>query len=216
MMELIGLHARLHAGKDTAYEVLCQVGEEKDLTVVRRAFADPLKFSGLRALGMEDSIALANAIKETGRITITWEGPRGGLKGRTITGRQYWQWYGTEAHRSGDLGASFGEDFWVDNLLPEDDGYEDTDGYWIPPSWESNFKSADLAVVTDVRFPNEAQRIIDLGGQVWKIDADERLGPNEDTHASEIPLADKYVTKVIDNNGTLEEFAQNIRLAVGR
>jgi len=191
------------------------------MLALRRAFADPLKVSGMRALGLDfpdldpDSlIALANQIKETGRISTSWENSDGSLGFWTITGRQLWQYYGTEAHRADDLGSSFGADFWVDNLLPEGLREFDNEADSIPLFWD-NFKEdwagyADIAVVTDVRFPNEAERILALDGEVWRIDAEERLGPNPDAHPSEQPLDGKYVSRVIDNNGTLAAFQQNV------
>lgn len=224
-MRLIGLHARLHAGKDTAFETIRQAAENDSALALRRAFADPLKISGMRALGLadegvdnEDLIWAANAIKESGRITVTWENEFGNLYGRTITGRKLWQLYGTEAHRASDLGSSFGENFWVDNLLPHGsllvERQPPLENIEQPAFWE-NFKEsfaghADLAVVTDVRFPNEARRILDLGGEVWWINAEERLGPNEDAHPSEQKLPDHYITHTIDNNGTVAQFQQNV------
>jgi hypothetical protein len=231
-MRLIGLHSRLQGGKDTAYETIDKAAVEEGALAVRRAFADPLKTSGLRSLGVpvgtdsETVLALANKIKESGRITVTYEeiSEHGNLvpRGFTITGRQFWQWYGTEAHRADDLGHSFGQDFWVENLLPLGTvnrtviAQEGRD--LIPderPLWWDSFKEswagfADIAVVTDVRFPNEAKRILEHGGEVWWIYADERLGPNTDGHASEQRLPDEFITKTIDNNGTLAQFQNNV------
>lgn len=228
-MRLIGLHARLHAGKDTAFETIRQVCEQDSLLALRRAFADPLKLSGMRSLGIDTEsdpeavVALANKIKETGRIVVTWDdvSPETGNlipKVMMVTGREFWQRYGTEAHRAPDLGSSFGPDFWVDNLLPPGKIVNELPqgrGTREYPEFWHNFKEgwagyADVAVVTDVRFPNEAQRILDLDGEVWKINADERLGPNTDAHPSEQPLPDHLVTRVIDNNHSVAEFQNNL------
>ncbi len=219
-MRLIGLHGRLHSGKDTTFEFIDNYALDHDLMALRRAFADPLKISGMRALGFEgsneDLVITANEIKESGHVTVTWEEDNK-LVANSITGRKLWQLYGTEAHRADDLGASFGTDFWVDNLLPLN-GAETTARK--PLFWynfkEEPFGYADIAVVTDVRFENEAQRILDLGGEVWWIDANERLGPNEDAHASEQPLPDELVTVKIDNNGTLADFDRNVLTALER
>lgn len=224
-MRLIGLHARLHAGKDTAFDTVRQAAAAENLVAVRQAFADPLKISGMRVLGLAASsfgtdpaedfkggvIKTANHIKETGTVTVSWyDGDI--LRVHAITGRQLWQYYGTEAHRAEDLGSSFGPDFWVDNLLPAD-GPENEDYNALVP-WHQNFPGADIAVVTDVRFANEAQRILGLGGEVWWIDAEERLGPNEDGHASEQKLPDEFITVTINNNGSLVEFQNNILAAL--
>lgn len=221
-VRLIGLHARLHAGKDTAYDTISQEAEDNGKLAVRRAFADPLKISGMRALGFpldyeqDVLVFMANQIKETGRVTVSWEDSFGNIQSVAISGRKLWQLYGTEAHRADDLGASFGEQFWVDNLLPLG---ERTTSVGTVPNWWDHFKEdwagyANYAVVTDVRFPNEAERILELGGEVWKIDADYRLGENTDEHESEKPLPDGYVTRIIDNNGSLEEFELQLKEAL--
>lgn len=56
-------------------------------------------------------------------------------------------------------------------------------------------------VVTDVRFPNEAQIITHLGGTVYRV---VRPGLEEDNDLTETAL-DKYDFPVIDNSGTLED-----------
>lgn len=212
-MRLIGLHGRLRSGKDTAYEEIRRAARDQGLKASRKAFADPMKMSMLRSLGfnpergIDDAIKLMNLIKETGRISVSWVDPRWPNKAQsnTITGREWVQHYGTEAHRSDDMGSQFGTDFWVDNLLPTND----TSDLW----WENFPKGTDVAVVTDVRFANEAQRVLDLGGEVWWIDSEQRLGPNNEYHSSEQKLPARYITKTIDNNGSIEEFEENVRKA---
>lgn len=209
-MRLIALHGRAGSGKDSAFAVIEQLCISDDKRAARRAFADPMKVSGMRALGFDTSrsvygtVALANLIKATGRITVTWIEPRfpNDVQSTTITGRELWQNYGTESHRAEDLGTSFGPDFWVDNLLP------------LVSDWTDNFTDdTDVAVVTDLRFENEAKRVFDLGGEVWYIDADDRLGPNPHSHSSEQKLPDELITKTIDNNGTVIEFRDNVEEA---
>jgi hypothetical protein len=42
---------------------------------------------------------------------------------------------------------------------------------------------------------------------VWRIDADERLGPLPgNVHPSEHKLSRELITREVDNNGTLEQF----------
>jgi hypothetical protein len=215
-MRLIGLTGEYGWGKDEAFAVLDRDTQARGQLAIRHAFADPLKISGLRAMGLgkgdythEDFIALANSIKDTGRVSVSWIDHKGAMRSSTITGREFWQLYGTEAHRADDLGRSFGPNFWVDNLLPLDSppGEYDTAAVKVP-AWYHSFKEswagfADYAVVTDVRFPNEADRIHELGGEVWLVDASERVGTNSDKHVSELGLPRKMVDRVIDNNGDL-------------
>ncbi len=220
-MRLIGLHARLQAGKDTAFEIIDRCATEDNQLAVRHALADPLKKSALRAVGidkalqafeMEEVLGISELLKKSGRVTVSWERLNGTLTSVSITGRQFLQFYGTESHRADDLGSSFGMDFWVDNLLPKGE----VDGR--PAFWQ-NFKEswagfADFAVVTDIRFENEAQRILDLGGEVWWIDAEERLGPNEEAHISEQKLPDEFISRKLDNNSTLGNFETEVLSAL--
>jgi hypothetical protein len=64
-------------------------------------------------------------------------------------------------------------------------------------------------VVDDVRFPNEAQLIKSMGGQLWRI---ERPGLTDATgHSSEGGLADWEFDRVIVNDGTVEDLVRDLR-----
>lgn len=95
------------------------------------------------------------------------------------TWREILQIVGTNLFRN-----QFHQDFWVNSTL---DNY-DTKQKWI---------------ISDVRFPNEADAIISLGGVVLRV---ERGVHNRDLHESETAL-DKYPKffQTIDNNSTLVE-----------
>lgn len=212
-MRLIGLSGRRESGKDCSFKAIKAFAEENGQTAVRRAFADPLKISSMRAIGFKgladhQILELAELIKESGRINISWLENSDFIQSEhrfehEIYGRHFFQYYGTESHRAEDLGHSFGESFWIDNLLPFKD-------------WEKTFTNPsgpapEYCVVTDVRFENEAQRILDLKGEIVEIAADTRIGKPRDNHPSEQPLPSDLVTAVIDNNGSLDELARNVR-----
>jgi len=66
-------------------------------------------------------------------------------------------------------------------------------------------------VITDVRFPNEAQWIQDMGGTVIHIErpgADGIVG--EASHASEAGFSDELKNHLVLNNGTLEELYTSV------
>lgn len=212
-MRLIGLNGRLHSGKDTAFEFITEAAnEEREQRVTRAAFADRLKMSAAIALGfdpetVEEAVAICNEIKETGSIKTAYDKvmDSGNLTMATkrITGREYLQRYGTEAHRE-----VFGTDFWVDALLPSGESN------FYRERLRERFPETDVLVITDVRFENEAARILELGGEVWHIDADERLGPlPDDAHPSERPLKGYLLTYTVDNNVGLVEYRDAIRSA---
>lgn len=209
---IIGLNGRLHSGKDTAFAEIDLYFAASGLKAKRIAFADPLKLSAALALGYqpknaEEAVAICNDLKEYGIIAIgdtrTAQGDDGEMwinsEDCGLTGREYLQFYGTEAHRN-----VFGKDFWVDACLPA--SLSDVDDKYL---------DANVLVVTDVRFENEAQRILDLGGEVWQIAATERLGPlPDDAHPSEHPLPSALITHTVDNNNSIKEFALNLHAAL--
>lgn len=193
----------MFSGKDTACQHLIDVCAEHGLTVVRRGFADALKTSAARALGApvewdaDQCRAFCDDIKENGEIHVRIRRqnttsnaaesrhvenevfPPGGL-----SGRQYLQYYGTEAHRD-----VFGSEFWVDALLPQPD----------EPGQEYVEDQVDVLAVSDVRFPNEAQRIKDFNGSVVRLVRGH--APVAGAHVSESGVSDDLVTHEIHNNG---------------
>jgi hypothetical protein len=63
-------------------------------------------------------------------------------------------------------------------------------------------------VIDDVRFPNEAAMIRDLGGELWRI---ERSGVSYDgSHGSEGGLEDITPDRVIVNDGTIDQLKEKI------
>lgn len=198
---LIGISGLMHSGKDSTWECIKLVHP----TAQRAAFADKLKTMAAMALGFEEDaqgcVALMNEAKEEWDFKIHFNnGPCEQFKG--FTGRQYLQWLGGNARKV------FGDTFWIDQVLPPVPEYRgDIAGQSEVWFWKTHYHETDLVVVTDVRYPNEAQRVRELGGQVWEII---RPGLNSDGHSSEIPLPRELVDLVIDNDGTLEDLSAKV------
>jgi hypothetical protein len=75
--------------------------------------------------------------------------------------------------------------------------------------WAASAMRHSFVVVDDVRFPNEAELIRSMGGQLWRI---ERPGLADATgHASEGGLADWAFDWVIVNDGTVEDLIRDLR-----
>lgn len=188
---LIGLHGEAGSGKDTAYGFIANA-TPPEVPVRRDAFADRLKVSAARALGYPDPdsekcIALCNALKVNGEIIVFVEGDTAEERDHwVITGREYLQLYGTEAHRD-----VFDQDFWVNQVL-------------------DHYRKGELLVVTDVRFPNEAEAILAAGGTIWEIVRPNAAKIAESGHASETRLPDDLIDLTIVNDGTLEEFREEV------
>ena len=95
--------------------------------------------------------------------------------------RRLLQRLGTEAGR--DI---LGENIWVDTAFARTD--------------------ADKIIVTDVRFPNEAEGIKARGGTLVRIER-KGVGPRND-HPSETSLIDYDFDYTVDNSGSIEDLRE--------
>jgi hypothetical protein len=216
MPRLIGINGLRTSGKDTTYGIVKELRPE--LRVDRAAFADNLKLMGARALGLaeggydsdEDLIKLMDSFKEVGVLAYGtrvqtgrhWWTRRTKTYLTEITGRQYLQYLGANAR------VVFGDTFWVDQVLPNPHNVLG----WVDAAdakalVEASYPLSDVLCVTDVRYPNEAQRVLQLGGEVWEV---VRPGIETDGHSSEQPLDRSLVSRTINNDGTIED----LKLAV--
>lgn len=191
-MRIIGLTGPAGAGKDTAFEFIRSWGDANGLLIKRDAFADRMKQSAAAAFGVGSSAAVAfcNQLKQPG-VTIHIEGLT--MPAPDFSGREFLQWYGTEAHRE-----VFGEDFWTGVLFAD-----------ISNEWK---ESDCVLVITDVRFPNEADAIYAAGGQVWKIDRPAAEGEAM-SHVSELGIPKDQVSVTVANNGTLADLKRAVQTA---
>jgi hypothetical protein len=85
--------------------------------------------------------------------------------------------------------------------------------YW-PNIWLDCFTrdydkvTSNIVLVTDVRFPNEAETIRKLGGKVLKVSRYE--DSQEVSHVSEKPLTRDLIDFILNNNGTLEDLKSTV------
>jgi hypothetical protein len=101
--------------------------------------------------------------------------------------RRLLQVFGTEVGRE-----MFGENFWVNLALGKVRSFH--------------------AVVSDVRFPNEADAIRAKGGQVWRVN---RTGINPVTmHSSEIALDDYPFDLTLINDSSIEELHKKVEIGL--
>lgn len=152
----------------------------------RFAFADKLKLAVKKLNPIVDN--------ELGRPftledALTREGPDR-AKEMYPEYRRLLQVMGTEVGRE-----MFGENFWVEQALRD-------------------VQENDRAVFTDCRFPNEAQAIKDLGGEIWRINRP-GFGP-VNSHASEISLDDWAFDLIIENDGDLDQLRVKVTASLLR
>lgn len=196
-MKIIGITGKAGAGKDTAAGFILEWCEEQGLKPLRWGFADLLKLSACRALGGSTTIPVEGAVKfcnelkqEEGRITITLPtGPLDPIREYQITGREFLQWYGTEAHRD-----TFGADFWTDAL-------------WSHVNTKA-YEDVDVLVIPDTRFDNEGKSVLDCGGEVWEVT---RPGAGAGGHSSEAGLPQEYISLELANVGDEADLREMVR-----
>jgi hypothetical protein len=183
---LIGLTGKKRSGKDTVYQIINSISSNDPNMIVKRiAFADKVKEAASIILNI--SPAYLELHKDNSNLVIKLE--RGDLW-LDLSLRNIIQRIGTEVGR--DL---FGKNFWIDQVLPLDFDH-----------------SNQLVIVTDVRFENEAQRVIDLGGVIWEV---QRPDNNyKDDHSSETGISKGYINHIIINRNSLQNLEREIRIAM--
>ena len=224
-MRLIGINGFKRSGKgETGKAVADVLSDVKFETTHLLGFADKVKVLGARILGFLDlseaeCIALMDQCKESWEFAVATYGSAPELDSdwsrmrlsphwttkepvTTITGRQYLQNIGTEARKV------FGADFWVDQVLP-------TEGlsHFSALDWLDERYDTDCVAFTDLRFENEAERVLGIeGGEVWEVI---RPGTKSDGHDSEQVLPRHLITRQIDNSGDLANLRFQVEKALG-
>lgn len=188
-MDLIGLAGWAKSGKNAVGDILIVNGGYHPV-----AFADKLR----------DAMAILDPIVGI-KITVVHNCP----EYRLVRYNEAVYEYGYEAakdmfdlevrkllQRMGtDVGRNFiGPDTWVGPLMAQIDA------------------APDKYVITDVRFPNEADAIRSRGGRVYWISRP-GVGPAND-HYSEHALDDYDFDAVIDNSGSLDDLTNEARSTI--
>lgn len=224
-MNLVGINGYKRSGKGTVATIL---SENHTGIVYEIGFADKLKMLGAFALGYDrpprDQIDLMDRAKELWTLRVTEpqiaDGEAGaevqpGVEIHYTTGREYLQELGTRARQM------FGADFWVDQVLPrpvqvepEREDRHDLERHVNDGNLARLYPEIDVVAITDLRFENEAQRVLDLGGVVWRVN---RPGIESDGHASEQRLPDHLVSHEIDNSveGDFDHLSDEVYAAIG-
>lgn len=145
----------------------------------------------------EEAIKTFNVLKEW-NIDISYD-----IQDHLLTYRSALQYIGTELFRK-----QFHPNVWINTLMSE---YTDKRGCTKESSERGETPSPILPnwLVTDVRFKNEANAILDKGGFIIRI---HRGNVTNYDHSSELDLDDfanfKYT---IDNNNSIENLIENVR-----
>lgn len=183
---IVGVIGKKRAGKDTFATTLVD-----ELGFVRVAFADRLK---------EVALAIDPIVPpRTGSVTVsaetasTWGLPR--LS--EVVAREGWE----EAKENPEVRRLLQETGVAIRSIRSD--------FWIRAALDPTEYSANDFVVTDVRFPNEAEAIERAGGFTVRVT---RPGmTHDDEHVSETALDDYAADFLALNDGTLDELAEQAR-----
>jgi hypothetical protein len=145
------------------------------------SFAQPMKEAMYRLNPRITVNEVVNTALRVGIDVYGWDG----LKERSPDIRGLLQRFGTEVGRE-----MFGENFWVDYAL-------------------NSIEDGSKVVFSDVRFPNEADAIRQLGGKVYRVERQGVWAANE--HISEHALDNYKFDGTINNNGTIQGLQQNVK-----
>jgi len=127
------------------------------------SFADPLKIIGIQLFGLTEEQCYGTNEQKDSPINIKWENVPLGKGEGFMTAREFLQHFGTEICRK------IRSNIWVDSCVKR-----------IEQS------GTELAIVPDIRFPNEVKAIQKAGGKVIRL----TRKPHEDEHDSENALND--------------------------
>lgn len=118
----------------------------------------------------------------------------------------YYMEQGKEDPLPSPIGVSFrylcqtlGRD-WGRNLISDD--------LWTGITMAGASATDGNVVIEDVRFPNEYKRIVEAGGEVWRISRTGAMAPND--HPSEGLLEGFLFDAEITNDGTVEDLQSKV------
>lgn len=192
-MKIIGFAGKKRSGKDTAFEALEGLGAK------RYAFADMLKETCIMLFGVTEE-QMYGEERET-LSEILWENIPDNIKEKYsigsdkkyMTAREILQIFGTEICR-----RMFDGEIWVKSTFRQIEK-----------------DNPELAVITDVRFPNEANAILEKNGGIFKVMRPDQV--YDDEHESETAL-DNYLEwdALLLNDSSLEDFKRKVKTTVSQ
>jgi len=193
MRQVIGICGLISSGKGNVADILVN---EHNFTKI--SCADKLK-DGVASVFGWDRQMLEGDTEESRQWRETVDSFWTKETGRTVTPRLILQEFGTECMRKG-----FYDGIWVSVIKQE-----------IVRNPDTNF------VIPDVRFPNEANMLKTIYGEVWRV----RRGPDpvwfrmyqdigvepKEIHESEWRWANVAFNEVIENQGTIEQLKSQVK-----
>lgn len=194
---IIGLCGRAQSGKNTCGDIIQSIYPE----TVQFAIADPLKYEVASAFHIDDDYLYSPALKEKPTFNLA-------------------------IHRCDDHDfIELAKALKIDLYIPQSPrkimqlwGAEyrraQNPNYWLDIAVDYIHKlitiGVKLIVVTDVRFPNEAEAIKQCGGQLVMIHRSTNDNPAPMHESENVTALDPWIDHTLHNHGTTEDFAVQI------
>ena len=198
-MKILGIRGKKGVGKNFVAEVLERTLSSSGAKVEFMAFAVPLKEMLVEPFGLDRSKLFGNVDDKEETITgYSWDKIPASIRSKEFVGRT-----GPMTYR--DMLKFVGTD-----IMRQ---FFDTQ-IWVKAMCRGiNRSSADVILITDVRFPNELSMVRDYGGRIMRIKGTQRARTTlkEDEHPTENALdgflEDDYVieNEKNDNSFSLRE-----------
>lgn len=85
--------------------------------------------------------------------------------------------------------------------------------FWVNLALKDIKENGGNVVITDCRFPNEAEAIRKIGGRLWRVERPDTKPVN--AHPSETALDSEKFDWTIINNGTLDDLRRMVKFRMG-
>jgi hypothetical protein len=220
---IIGISGKLGSGKDTV-GLIIQALSEDNLTdgevyeIATQKLAIPVPNWEIKKMAgkLKDIASILLGVSVEKFEDRAFKESKLGPEWNEMTVREFLQKLGTDAMRNGLHPNTWANAFWADyesphlrkhtqeeiNKARKDRIHEGIihfgdklqEGY---PNW----------IITDVRFPNEAESVLDHGGILIRVNR----GGDTGNHPSETGLDDWEFEYTINNNGTIKELINQVR-----
>ena len=198
LLKLIGISGKIGSGKDTTAELIQLVTTYglNHLTEVRKVTPRLMDIPDFKTYTLQNANWQIEKYAENLKLIASmltgiprknfedqeFKKTHLGPEWNNITVREFLQTLGTRALRD-----NLNENVWVNSLF-------------------GNFNESSQWLVTDTRFPNEANAIKERGGIVVRVDR----GLSTGDHPSETALDDYEFDYIISNTGTIEELIEEV------
>lgn len=208
---IFAMSGKMGSGKDTIGNEITKADCVKDYTLINMSYASPVRTEMVEILEAYKTMS-AQEINDKFDVSIFKVKKLVDLIGddsvyeRSISSRQAIQYWGTDVRRN------------------------QNNNYWVNKIVELSIKLINenkSVYITDVRFPNEAMSIIDLGGKIIRLEVStstrksrimsrDGIVPTDEqlNHISEVSLDNYEFEKVFDGTESLQTLTHQAKVYI--